>query len=238
MFSDKKALLLDMNSTFMFDEDRFGPEQDYSIHYRSIGGTLACDDLNHLIHLALDYLGKRYPDAAFRHCFPSLKEAFSAVAKTEIPPSEVEKIIDTVAFHEHGHIPDPYKEVLFKLREHFKLSLIIDIWAPKDQWIETFKEKGLWELFSAASFSSGHGMVKPSPKPFERVVSQLRLRKADCLVVGDSIRQDLGGALNAGIDAVLVGENTDKRAIACYPSLLDFHTAVQTVTLKSRPDSD
>lgn len=33
MFNDKEALLLDMNGTFMFGEDRFGDDQDYSAYY-------------------------------------------------------------------------------------------------------------------------------------------------------------------------------------------------------------
>ena len=38
MFKGKEAILLDMNSTFMFGEDRFGEVEDYSEYYRSIGG--------------------------------------------------------------------------------------------------------------------------------------------------------------------------------------------------------
>ena len=34
-----KILLLDLNGTFMFEQDRFGPEQDYSATYRADGGT-------------------------------------------------------------------------------------------------------------------------------------------------------------------------------------------------------
>ena len=65
-------------------------------------------------------------------------------------------------------------------------------------------------------------MVKPSPSPFELVVSQLDLPKEECLVVGDSVRRDLGGATAAGIDCVLVGGATDPGAAACYPGLLEF----------------
>jgi len=65
-------------------------------------------------------------------------------------------------------------------------------------------------------------MVKPSPKPFENVVSELELQKEECLVIGDSARRDLGGAIAAGIDCILVGGANDPRAVACYPSLLGF----------------
>lgn len=41
MFENKKALLLDMNSTFMFGEDNFGKDEDFSIYYKKIGGQLS-----------------------------------------------------------------------------------------------------------------------------------------------------------------------------------------------------
>lgn len=74
----------------------------------------------------------------------------------------------------------------------------------------------------AISFSSDHGMVKPSPKPFELVQQQLGLQKYQCLITGDSIRRDLGGAIAAGIDCVLIGGKINSSAIACYSSLLSF----------------
>ena len=65
-------------------------------------------------------------------------------------------------------------------------------------------------------------MVKPSPKPFEFVLSQLNLLKEECLVIGDSVRRGPGGAMGAGIDYILVGGASDPRASGCYPSLLEF----------------
>ena len=52
----KKALLLDMNSTFMFGEDRFGETEDFSVYYKSIGGNLEQDFLNQTIRSAYEYL--------------------------------------------------------------------------------------------------------------------------------------------------------------------------------------
>ncbi|WP_421856024.1 HAD family hydrolase [Marinomonas sp.] len=47
--------------------------------------------------------------------------------------------------------------------------------------------------------------MKPSSNPFELVLNQLGLEKSDAIVVGDSARRDLGGAMSAGIDCILVG---------------------------------
>lgn len=222
MIKNKKALLLDMNSTFMFGEDRFGDNEDFSIYYNSIGGNLSRHDLNNIIRSAYQYLDERYPDERYRHAFPSLSEAIESTADMKLSEDEKKKIINTFAFHELGHIPQQYVNALHVLKKHFCLSVVIDIWSPKEFWLEIFDNTGVSELFSASSFSSDHGMVKPSPKPFEIVVKQLNLPKEECLVVGDSVRRDLGGAVAAGIDCILVGGASDPRASGCYPSLLEF----------------
>jgi len=221
MFTGKKALLLDMNSTFMFGEDRFSQDEDFSIYYKNIGGTLSSSELTNIINLAYVYLGRRYPDEKYRHNFPSVKDAIKEVTKRTLPADEIHKIIDTFSFHELGHIPQEYIDALFQLREKFILSVVIDIWSPKKAWVDSFKASGIDELFSASSFSSDHGMVKPSPKPFELVLNQLKLKKEECLVIGDSPRRDLGGARAAGIDCILVGGAADAQALGSFPSLLD-----------------
>lgn len=228
MFEGKEALLLDMNSTFMFGEDRFGADEDYSEYYRSIGGELPRDFVNELISRAYDYLDDRYPTEEYKHCFPSLKEAIEVSNNIEISEPEKEKIIETFSFHEHGEISEAYVSALKKLKKQFILTLVIDIWAPKTMWVQTFKGIGIWEIFSAHSFSSDHGMVKPSPKPFEMVVQEINLPKEKCLVIGDSIRRDLGGSRAAEIDCVLVGGAKSNMAAGSYSTLLDFQKNVQS----------
>lgn len=227
MFKYKKALLLDMNSTFMFGEDRFEEKEDFSVYYNKIGGTLQKDELTRIINSSYKYLAIRYPDESYRNNFPSLSKAIDDSLEVELPEEEKEKIIDTFSFHELGYITQEYAEALHTLSEHFILAVVIDIWAPKKAWLETFEKAGIQNLFSTSSFSSDHGMVKPSPKPFESVVSQLNLLKEECLVIGDSVRRDLGGAISAGIDCVLVGGACDPKAAGSYPSLLEFCNELQ-----------
>lgn len=225
----KEALLLDMNSTFMFSEDRFGEGQNYFDYYRAIGGGLPRDVVNSLINRVYDYLYSLYPKKEHRHSFPSLKHAIDAVVPEQLTYSEQAKIIETFSYHEHGQIPDEYAFAIKELSKNFQLSLVVDIWSPKERWLQTFRRMGLWELFAASSFSSDHGLVKPSPKPFEMVVEKLGIDKDKCLVVGDSIRRDLGGACAAGLDCVLVGDAVDTQAVASFSNLLAFQKAVHTV---------
>ena len=55
---DKKALLLDMNSTFMFGEDRFSDDEDYSKIYRQLGGELPNVKVNRLVRSAYQFLAR------------------------------------------------------------------------------------------------------------------------------------------------------------------------------------
>ena len=161
MLEGKEALLLDMNSTFMFGEDRFGSGEDFSKYYRSIGGELPSDVVNGLIRRSYNYLDEKYPTEKYRHNFPSLEEAIEVTFNVLISEFEKERIIETFSFHEHGEIPHGYVAALKSLKEKFILSLVVDIWSPKNMWVNTFKSLGIWELFSAHSFSSDHRMVKP-----------------------------------------------------------------------------
>lgn len=227
MIEGKKALLLDMNSTFMFCEDRFGTHEDFSEYYKSIGGTLPDNVVNDIIRRSYDYLDERYPSEEYRHSFPSLESAIDENTDVDISKAEIDKIIKTFSFHEHGDIPPAYVTAIEYLSEQFKLALVADIWAPKNMWVQTFKNLGIWELFSAHSFSSDHGMVKPSPKPFEMVVLALGIAKEKCLVVGDSIRRDLGGSQAASLDCVLVGGAKSDLAVGEYSNFLEFQDNVQ-----------
>ena len=222
MYSNKSALLLDMNSTFMFGEDNFGSSEDFSKYYHKIGGVLSKESANGAIRSVYAHLDERYPDEKYRHSFPTIEETIRNVVGEYLPEEEIPKLVDTFAKHEAGNIPSEYAETLLRLSKKYKLAVVIDIWAPKEYWLNIFKESGINNLFSASSFSSDHGMVKPSPKPFELVINDLNIAKERCLVIGDSIRRDLGGASAAGIDCVLVGGAKHADALGCYKNLLEL----------------
>ena len=222
MYSNKSALLLDMNSTFMFGEDNFGISEDFSKYYHKIGGVLSKEEVNKAIRSVYAYLDKLYPDENYRHSFPTVEEAIKNIVDKHLPEEEISKLVSTFAKHEAGSIPAEYIEALHRLSKKYKLAVVIDIWAPKESWLHLFEESGINKLFSASSFSSDHGMVKPSPKPFELVIQQLGINKERCLVIGDSIRRDLGGASAAGIDCVLVGGAKHTNALGFYKNLLEL----------------
>ena len=228
LFAGKKALLLDMNGTFMFGEDRFGPSEDFSQYYSSIGGILPREEINVVIRRIYEYLSLKYEDVQFRHCFPSIQQAVFAISDITYEDEEVQRIVATFAHHELGEIPPAYVNALRVLRQWFVLGSVIDVWSPKASWLQVFRRSRVDGLFDAMSFSSDHGMVKPSPRPFEFVLKQLNVCNTEAIVVGDSPRRDLGGAKYAGIDCILVGGVEHPDALAHFNSLLEFSTHIKS----------
>ncbi|MDB9518570.1 hypothetical protein PN466_16615 [Roseofilum reptotaenium CS-1145] len=140
MIDKFNTILLDMNQTFMFDSDRFSPNEDYSIIYRQLGGVMEPTGVNQLIGGAYDYLDIRYPDPVYRESFPSLREAFENVMLLEsVLAEDVELLVETFAHHELGTVPTEYAAAINQLSEQFRLGLVIDIWSPKILWVETLE---------------------------------------------------------------------------------------------------
>ena len=97
---------------------------------------------------------------------------------------------------------------------------MIDIWSPKDHWLQYFVEQNILHLFEAISFSSDHGYVKPAPYGFELVLKIMQLQADQVVFVGDSVQRDLAGAHTAGMDCILVGAEQSSAALAQFPNLL------------------
>jgi putative hydrolase of the HAD superfamily len=63
---------------------------------------------------------------------------------------------------------------------------------------------GLAGLISAVVSSSEHGFMKPHPSIFEAALRLVGVPAGEAVMVGDSLRQDIDGALRAGMRAVLL----------------------------------
>jgi FMN phosphatase YigB (HAD superfamily) len=231
MIDQFSTILLDMNDTFMFGADKFGPDKDYALVYHQLGGTIEQSRVNQLIQAAYSYLDIRYPDPQYRETFPSLREAFLSVEDGDsLSEKDLEFLIETFARHELGFVPPEYAASIERLSQKFRLGLVIDIWAPKTRWIETLNQCGVLPLCEATSFSSDCGMVKPSPRPFLKVLEEMQVNPKDALVIGDSVRRDLGGARAAGISCILVGGASHPSALKSVASLIDVINSVATAS--------
>lgn len=223
--------LLDMNGTFMFGGDRFGPSEDYGATYAECGGTLDTYKAQTLISACFTYLGVRYPDPAYHESFPSVVEALQAITRHEpLPTSEIDTLAHVFAQHEVGRIPQPYAEALRAFAQHHRLALIADIWAEKTLWIRELTRAQVLDCFEVLLFSSDHGCVKPSPVLFEKAMQHMNVPPSDCIMIGDSARRDVGGAAAARIDAVWIGTDTlPPEALAQIPDMLALVSNVRSL---------
>ena len=202
-----KALLLDMNGTFMFGGDRFAEDEDFSIRFRELGGgSLAPDTVNSVIREVYDSLLSIYPEPAYRESFPKVRDTVSQASdKYGISETDLDLLTQTFAYHELGTVPAEYAEAVASLSRRFRLALVADVWSQKTPWLKVLSQCGLADIFEVMLFSSDTGIVKPSPRQFLKALRLMNLGSGDALVVGDSVRRDLGGAAAASLPCLLVG---------------------------------
>jgi putative hydrolase of the HAD superfamily len=82
---------------------------------------------------------------------------------------------------------------------------------------------GLAPRFSAVVYSAGIGIEKPDPRIFAAALSRLGVAPAAAVHVGDSGKEDVEGAIAAGMHALLLdrhGVGGDLRDLAELPSRL------------------
>jgi FMN phosphatase YigB (HAD superfamily) len=188
-----------MKATFMFGEDRFGPEQDFGDTYRAVGGkSLSPDTVRAVIRGTFAYLNDRYIDPACVDRFPSLSEALAATAP-ELSDEERAVVELTFALHERGSVPGEYAEVLRALSATHELRLLTNVWARKEPWLEELSRVGVLPRFSHAVFSSDTRSIKPSPRLLTLALNGLRCRRDEILMIGDSWERDILPAHAAGL---------------------------------------
>lgn len=209
-----EVLLLDMGKTFMFDVDRFGPDDRVGDTYRRLGGKMlseaqaftVCADVTQRLFA----LGKNpvHYDAipTVRTCLEQHPIVMS------FPESEKMLLEDVIAEQEFGVIPEPYIQALRQLRRTHRMGLISDIWSRSDYPRAILARYGLLDLFEVLVFSSDLGSVKPSPRIFQRALTALSLAPACGVYIGDSLRRDVAGARGVGLAAIWIN-----RAEAAVP---------------------
>jgi putative hydrolase of the HAD superfamily len=91
---------------------------------------------------------------------------------------------------------------LRRLREAGHRLIVVSNWdCSLPDWL---RPPGLLDLVDGVVSSAVVGVAKPDPAPFLRGLELAGARPEDALHVGDSVENDLAGARNAGVRAVLV----------------------------------
>ena len=92
-------------------------------------------------------------------------------------------------------------ELLDALRERgLKVGLVSNLFDPPQLMRELFSEIGLLDRLDAIAVSAEVGKRKPSPAIFEAALAQAGVAAGEAVMVGDRLREDVGGAQAVGND--------------------------------------
>jgi putative hydrolase of the HAD superfamily len=108
-----------------------------------------------------------------------------------------------------------YDDVPAVLRELAAAGIRIGLISNTQRCLTSFQSHfELQGLIAATVSSFEHGRMKPHPSIFEAALERVSVPAGDAMMVGDSIRQDIEGALRAGMRAVLLHRGGDLPARA------------------------
>lgn len=133
-----------------------------------------------------------FPPGAFEPCFQALFEDFARPAAWEV-----------------------FADVVPTLRALQARGLRLGVISNFDaRLLPLFEGLGLSRLFDTLTFSSGAGAAKPDARIFQHALALHGARPEEALHVGDSAREDVEGALAAGLRALRVrGEGPGLEAV-------------------------
>jgi len=112
------------------------------------------------------------------------------------------EIYDEWASCQHFELYDEVPAVLHALAGR---GLRIGLISNSHRCLESFQAHfELGGLIDATISSVDHGFMKPHPSIFSEALQRLGVQPPEALMVGDSVRDDIEGALAAGMRAALV----------------------------------
>jgi putative hydrolase of the HAD superfamily len=98
-----------------------------------------------------------------------------------------------------------YDEVPDVLRDLAAAGLRIGLISNSHRCLASFQSHfELQGLISATVSSSEHGFMKPHPSIFSAALQLVDVRPAEAMMVGDSFKHDVEGAIRAGMRGVLL----------------------------------
>jgi putative hydrolase of the HAD superfamily len=106
-----------------------------------------------------------------------------------------------------------FDEVPGVLRELAAAGVRVGLISNSHRCLASFQSHfELQGLIAAAVSSAEHGLMKPHPSIFRAALQLADVSPSEAVMVGDSVRQDVDGALKAGMRAILL-----HRASAPHP---------------------
>ena len=130
----------------------------------------------------------------------TLEEVYgSALARLGVPPDgeTLEAIHGLFRWHYKQEFYPCVEEVLENLSRRYKLAIISNTMSDQPRLL--LELTGLDRHFEVIVCSRDLGIRKPNPRIFEHVLERLGVSPGAAVHVGDSVKADMEGALNAGL---------------------------------------
>ena len=125
-----------------------------------------------------------------------------------------------------------YDDVPAVLRQLSESGLRVGLISNTHRCLASFQSHfELQGLISATVSSSDHGLMKPHPSIFSSALQLLGVAPAEAVMVGDSLRQDIEGALNVGMRAILLNRGDN-----AAPAVVGDHRVPVIRSLRELPD--
>jgi len=222
------VLMLDMNGTFMFGQDRFGSEEDFFATYKTLGGRkLSTKEVFCIINDCILMMTALDADASVFDQFPSVAEVLRRTQFGLVCSEQELKLLEQVlAHHELGYVPDAMTSVLQTLARRHVLVLVSNIWCQKDIWVDYLTETNVLPLFTTTIFSSEHGCIKPGGRIYQTALDSVSASPEEVVFIGDNPICDVDAPRKLGmktihIKAANVVAGTADRVVQSLTSLLD-----------------
>lgn len=94
------------------------------------------------------------------------------------------------------------RELMTELASTHLLALLTN--GAPDLQREKIAASGLESFFQAIAVSGEHGIGKPKPEIFHRLLKELGVTPNESIMVGNSLERDISGARNAGIRSIWI----------------------------------
>ena len=196
------VLLLDMNGTFMFGHDRFGPDEDFFATYEALGGSrLDREQLSALFEKAFVELMAVYNSPERFDDFPSLAEAFRAFGSAS--DEDIPYLERVFAVHELGYVPAAHESTLRDLSTTHKLGVVSNICSHPALWLPSFRQVAVFNYFTSLTFSSDGRSIKPSQALFRRALADFPANSRVAFV-GDNVERDIVPAKALGLGTIWI----------------------------------
>lgn len=209
-----------MSKRFIFDIDGTILEEDYSKEREFFKKELSSEEGNIFIPQISDLI-KDYENTYSRYEVSLLSEFLSNNSGVEISPELIYKWREVVSNYEPNIVPGA-KDLLFYLSVNKSQSVVgLSNWFGDDQ-MRRLEKAGLLHYFD--NFYGGDFYLKPSRESYLNAAG--RYDPKDCVVIGDSLENDVYGPYRVGMDAIYFDRekrgDANKKLVKSYNRLGDI----------------